>query len=686
MLRFKSIFCLLQAFLLLISSFSVYDSDFKRWVDRAAMEITATSDFTFDSISAEELTVTASEKQRCRQWYEENILTAENPAYDFTVGGKKLGGSLADWQITVGEESAEGQYYRHGKTAFITLAHKKSELVATVEATIYEAYATCEWTVHMENTGKVDSPVIKNFYAADCEVETGRSELYFSHGSTDRNDDFELQKSAVSVTPMVFNANGGRSGSWLPYWNICGSEYGVVTANGWTGQWYTALRQTAKGVHLQSKQEFFEAYLTAGETVRSPLVSLTFYENTNAVKGFNTFRSWENDCVYTESAFPLTCTVLAGEFDRRNTEEYIQQINGYSEEVCEATDFLWRDAGWYKINGDWYDSVGNWEADPERFPDGLAPIADAAEARGMRLLLWYEPERCCKDTTVYNECKKHEGWLIECSDTVNMVNLAFDGACDYLGNLIANSIKENHVSLYRQDFNFVPLPLWQNADDALWGGREGIEENHYVTNLYRYLDTLIEVNPGLVIDNCASGGRRLDLEMSRRSIPLWRTDYNCSNAEGVIREDCIEATQVASYGVSCWLPLTGTGLNAYSEYAERSLITPCTQRPGYECVRCYTDKNYFPLYYGGLNTEDWLAMEYGDGEAGFAVIYRRENVTEETFLLKLSGLSPDKQYEVFDYDNQSEIITRSGAELMAAGLTVTVKEAPKAAMYVYRLA
>lgn len=685
MLRIKSFLCLLQSFLMLVSSFSVYDSNFKRWVDKAALKVTSINDFGFDSISSDELEITDGEKQRCRKWFDENIRTESNPAYNFTVAGKKLKSNLSDWEISVGDESEVGKIHRNGITSYITLKHKTDDLIAVVEATIYEEYATCEWTVYIENSGKNNSPVIKDFYAADCLVDTGLSDVYFSRGSQPTAEDFELWKSAVCITPMIFNANGGRSSSWLPYWNISGEKYGIITTNGWTGQWYTSLCQKLNGVYLKSKQEFFSAYLTPNEKVRSPLVSLTFYENSNAMKGFNTFRDWESDCVYTESAFPLTTTGLAGEFDRRGTDEYIEQINSYSDEMCEQVDFLWRDAGWYKINNNWYDSVGNWEPDPERFPDGFAPIADAAEERGMKLLLWYEPERCCKDTTVYNECKNHEGWLIECSDEVNMVNLAYDGACEYLGNLIANSIKDNHVALYRQDFNFTPLSLWRDADDSFWDGREGIEENHYVTNLYKYLDTLIEVNPGLIIDNCASGGKRLDLEMSRRSIPLWRTDYNCADENGNVPDDSLEATQVGSYGLSFWLPLSGTGLNLTGEYADRSLIVPCSQRVGYETVRKFVDKNYFPLYYGGADKSDWLAMEYGDESEGFAVIFRRENVKDNKFLLKLSGLDKSSEYEVFDYDNQDEIITKSGAKLMNSGITITVNEAPKAAMYVYRV-
>ncbi len=278
MIYFKSVLCLLQAFLMIVSSFSVYDSNFKFWVDRGALSLTSVTDFSFDSIDAKSLAVTDEEKESCRRWFDSNILTSENPAYDFTLGGKSLRKNPADWDITIGEESAEGEKYRHGKTSYITLNHKGSGITATVEATIYENYAACEWTVFIKNGGNDTSPVIKNFHAADCEFDTGFSELYFSKGSEPASDDFELMKSLVCPTPMVFNANGGRSESFLPYFNIKGTKCGITACIGWTGQWYASISQGVSGVDFKAKQEFFNAPLNAGEEIRSPLVSLSFYD------------------------------------------------------------------------------------------------------------------------------------------------------------------------------------------------------------------------------------------------------------------------------------------------------------------------------------------------------------------------------------------------------------------------
>ncbi len=685
----RTVLSLIQAFLYLISSFSVVDSNFKERVDWAAIGVTSTTNVSFPSIDAESLKVSDEERAACREWFDRNIRYADGtycaPAYNFTVGGKSLRRHTNEWSFDVSPESAQDEVRRGGKTTYITLTHKKSGIVATVEATIYEAYATCEWTVFLHNSGDTESPVISSFYAADCTLPLGYPDLFVSKGSGADANDFELHRSFVNAIPMRFNANGGRSESTLPYFNLCGKRGGVVMAVGWTGQWFTSLSLRFGGVCVRAKQESFRASLEAQETVRSPLVSLTFYNGGNAIKGFNTFRAWESDCVYSESLTEITTVGLCNEFSTETSDDLVRSIREIPNELCENANYLWMDAGWYTYKEGWYDGVGNWTPNPNRFPNGLAPISEAAAERGLKFLLWYEPERCCTGTEVFNEASKHEGWLLQSSDEVNMVNLANDDACDYLGNLISESLRSNKVGLYRQDFNFTPLPLWEKADKDYCGGRKGITENHYVTNLYRYLDRLIEVNPGLVIDNCASGGKRLDLEMSRRSVPLWRNDYNCGNEKGEVKPDILEATQVNTYGLSFWLPLHGTCAYVDGEYADRTNILPCTQRPGYIDVREYLDDQYFPLSYGGMHTDRFLAMQYGDANEGVALIYKRENVRSDVYNIRFSGLQSDAMYTVRNYDDAEKATVYSGAKLMGEGLTVSIPDTPKCAIMLYSL-
>lgn len=683
----KIIISLIQALLFIVSAFSVPDSNFKVWVDRAAYDLSGTTEVSFESINADELDVSDEDKRLCREWYEENILTETSPAYNFKVGIKELQNNTDDWTFDFGEESEIGAVYRGGKTTYITLTHKKSDLVATVEATIYEENASCDWTVYIENAGDEDSPVVSDFYAADCVLPTGRkAEAYFSKGSFTEADDFELINTDISMLKMKFTANGGRTESFLPYFNLLGKDGGVVLAVGWSGQWYTSLAQRSDGVKIKVKQETLKGYLEANESIRSPLVSLTFYETDNALKGFNTFRNYTMDCVCPEGTKQVATTGIGVEGAGVTEEQVLQNIRNIPEAWTHSLDYAWVDAGWYPLRNNWSDSVGNWYADPERFPNGLGEVSKCLEERGMELLLWYEIERCCKDTAIYNECIKHDGWLIvnPDNDEANVVNFANEECLKYITDFMLESLRYNGVKCLRLDSNFTPLPRWEQADKSWEDGRKGFTENHYVTNLYRFLDTLLEEIDGLKLDNCASGGKRLDIEMSRRGIPLWRTDYNCMDGEGTSKPDILQATQAQTYGISFWLPYNGTCAYIYNEYADRTNIISCSQELSYYDIRPYMVDNYYPLTYGGVDTTRYLAMQFGDADEGMALIYKRENVTDNTYVLKLNGLDPDKTYELYDYDNPEKIITLTGKKLMSEGYEITINDTPKAVIMLYK--
>ena len=95
-------------------------------------------------------------------------------------------------------------------------------------------------------------------------------------------------------------------------------------------------------------------------------------------------------------------------------------------------------------------------------------------------------------------------------------------------------------------FNMDPLPYWQAADAP---NRQGMSEIRHIEGLYAFWDELLKRHPDLLIDNCASGGRRIDLETVGRSTPFWRTDGP---------RDPV-AHQCHTYGLLSWVPLSSTG-------------------------------------------------------------------------------------------------------------------------------
>lgn len=120
-----------------------------KWAQELAR--VSSDDISFAPYPAAQADASAEEKEKCRSWFEENILNANNaealPAYNFSVDGKSLHNTISQWTFSKGSASALGEKYTDGETTVITLKNETTGLAAEVEATIYPENATCEWTV-----------------------------------------------------------------------------------------------------------------------------------------------------------------------------------------------------------------------------------------------------------------------------------------------------------------------------------------------------------------------------------------------------------------------------------------------------------------------------------------------------------------------------------------------------------
>lgn len=641
----------------------------------------------FDSISAEEMSITNAEKNKASEWLESNIFSTDKKyPFTFKLDGEEF--NPDEWDVLATESPEFGAVYRNGQTEYLILTSKNKGLELRVEATSFKENATCQWIVYIKNTGTGNSGVISDFYALSSSFSTGDAELYYSMGSDTAASDFSLIKKNLSSFGKSFSASDGKpTEKYLPYFNVNGENGGILVGIGWTGQWIADFAEKKGVTDITVKQEHLNAYLLPGEEIRSPLVSLSFYENTNPLKGFNLFRKWITDSVYPENVTKDYYTVMevAGPMSTRTSDEIIEILNGIDASVYEKTDAFWMDAGWYSYTEGWHDGVGNWTVDTSRYDNGISELSGYAAEKGLGHVLWYEPERVYPGTQFHNVGSQHEQWLIYGSGDNIMWNLANEEAFSYYCEYLLNSLKENGVTVYRQDFNFAPLEYWQNADRDFYDGRTGICENHYVTNLYRFLDYLRDNIDGLIIDNCASGGKRLDLEMTFRSIPFWRSDYNCA-----YHYNLFEATQSHTYGLSFWLPISGSALYMQNEYSMRSAAMPLmlmdffsNTHPDFdfqEDQRKFMTGNYYPLDFGSFDKDKMLAMQFTSDNAlsGTALIYKRPEVNASEYTVKFNGLIASKTYDIYDIDSPEKIYSKTGKELMSEGLTISLPDGEKA--------
>lgn len=675
---------------------------------RREKSVSGSTDVSFEPVSAQDMKISPAEKNACREWFEKNVVNAGPdgtvPAYNFTFGDRTLRDTLSDWTFTAVKRSEPYERYRNGRYSEISFSSGKYHLQGRVEAVLYEENATCEWTVYLKNTGTGKSKKISDFYAVDTAFRTGKNSLYANRGSSGCADDFTLFRSAEDGENRFTCRDGRSSDTFLPYFNVSGENAGICLAVGWSGQWCTVIDRGESSVSARVRQETLDAKLLPGEEIRSPLVSLTFYGGSNPVKGFNLFRRWVTDCLLDED-LPETLTNVDALYvsPTRTASDMTGDLNRIPPERFSSLDNIWMDAGWYcEGKGSiWDDRFGVWQSTENRFPQGVGEISRYGAQRGLGLVLWYEEERLSnvEESPLYTEAKKHKGWLLGEDNgkyTTGLVwNFGNGEALQFIRSYIGDSLKKAGATVFREDSNFDPLSYWKYGDRHINNNRSGITENHYVEAHYRFLDYLFEDNENLkLFDACASGGRRLDLEVIRRGVPMWRSDYNCDP-----HPDLVEATQSQTYGSSFWIPYTGTSCYTGSEYRVRSSlyqdfqlgIDQVCDTPTYEMIMKYKNEraavsgNFYPVVFGGSAKDRLHGMQYGTDSSGFAVLYNRADVPEGTFTLHLSGLETDGTYRVYDADRPGEAKLLSGEQLMKDGINVPLGSGEEALLFEYEL-
>jgi alpha-galactosidase len=326
--------------------------------------------------------------------------------------------------------------------------------------------------------------------------------------------------------------------------------------------------------------------------------------------------------------------------------------------------------------------------DRSRFPNGLREISDFAHSQGVNALLWFEPERVTAGTWL---TENHPDWILG-GAAGGLLDLGNPEAWEWLVNHVDRILVDEGIDLYRQDYNIEPLPHWLAADSD---ERRGLTENFYVQGYLAYWDELLRRHPGMLIDSCASGGHRNDLETMRRSVPLLRSDYFHTPI----------TNQCQTYGLASWLPYYGTAIvmGPLTPYAYRSFMCPHNtacfdmRNPDidYELARSLVEQwhriapyyleDYYPLLPYDTAEDVWMAWQFHnpDTDSGVVQGFRRTGSVFYGAHLSLRGLHAHHTYRFEDLDG-APAITLTGAEAEAGGLPLEIPERPGAVVIHYR--
>ncbi len=660
----------------------------------------------------------------CGKWVEKTFASGAQPPFSFTYDGKPSSTFIRKWKFSKSKPESTGE----GETLqSFFWTERPNGLRVECRVKTFSDFNAVEWTLYFKNMSDKDCGRIADVKAADVSLKSkvgasasGGWDLFYAKGSTASRDDFMAMTKEYSVgDSLTMSPELGRSSSGsFPYFNVKTPSGGVVFAVGWTGAWKAdIIRPSSDMFSISTGLKNLDTYLHPDEEIRTPLTVMVPWTGEDRMDGQNILRRFilahHHPKADGKPVTPPICSSFnygdpspCNEYTCLTTDYAIALVHRY-ERFGLLPDVFWLDAGWYEKAADWRNgynwcnAVGNWKVDRDRFPNGLGEIADAVHEEGCKFMVWFEPERVIKDS--YWAYEHPEYMLLagggkpvphEIDRTTYdsfIVNLGDDKANDWLCEQVINLMKENRIDYYRQDYNLDPEWFWYSNDEP---GRNGICEIRYITGLYKYWDRLRAAIPGLVIDNCASGGRRLDIEATSRSIPLWRTDYSYGEPIGY---------QCHTYGLSQWLPVSGTGLTKPDAFTARSSFSSAVifnwkisskdfnilemqkRKVEFLGIKDYFLEDFYPLTgYGDTTGEDiWIAYQLNkpsDG-SGRLVAFRRQQCTVESISVHLRGLVPDQVY-VFENQDSGDTFEATGQQL-SEGLTLTLKEARSSLYFKY---
>ncbi|MFF9363825.1 alpha-galactosidase [Streptomyces griseoluteus] len=390
--------------------------------------------------------------------------------------------------------------------------------------------AVDRWT-ELRHTGVDGEPVRIGLLAAARWTVPLRADYRLGHVVGGWSAENRLVREPLARAETVLTSRRGITGHQVNPWvaldaGDADEEHGEVwtSALAWSGSWRITVERTVHGLVAAthaSGHEGPEVVLRPGESWRTPL-STGLY----SPQGFGgASRAWHTH---------VRAHVLPRPEELRPVLYNSWEATGFDVDLTGQLDLARRaaalgvelfvmDDGWFGARKDDTAGLGDWTPAPDRFPDGLAPLAAEVRRLGMRFGLWVEPEMVNPDSDLY---RAHPDWVLHESgrsrtELRNQLVLDFGRpeVAAWAHAWLDSLVREHGVDHLKWDMNRVLTDAGRPSDpdaDRLW--------HEHVRAVHALMDRLRADHPRLRIEACSGGGGRTDLAMLARTDQVWTSD------------------------------------------------------------------------------------------------------------------------------------------------------------------
>jgi alpha-galactosidase len=460
-----------------------------------------------------------------RDWHR-----SDGPDSTVTLNGQRvdIGSSLTQFlDATVSEHWGGVQLNMRYRVALAGLEVTRSYVV-------YPGSPVIETWSSYQVTG-TRSVTLSEFAGYRLQVENGRLRWITGlHTEDDKGGPFTANEDDLDDGQTFGLGSGGRaSENNVPWFSVKSGDAQFFGAMLWAGSWSLKLKRQGDNLDVQLGLPAFTTSIDPGGTLEAPHA---IFGITNAFTP-DTGRALQS---FIEKGLrhgrPFASYVSYNTWYAYGT--HIDEASVLAEMNAAAAIGVEQfvvDAGWWAgavqdDPGDFFKSWGDWQADPDRFPNGLGALSDRAHQLGMRFGIWVEPERVAISTVgrdglaqerfLAMENGVYQPGVANRNAESAQVCLADPAAREWLSSSLLSFIEAVRPDYLLWDNNF-SITCMRSGHGH--GAQDGAFQ--HVRGVQSVLDRVREAYPNLEIENCSGGGNRLSLDMLAYSDTGWLDDH-----------------------------------------------------------------------------------------------------------------------------------------------------------------
>lgn len=200
------------------------------------------------------------------------------------------------------------------------------------------------------------------------------------------------------------------------------------------------------------------------------------------------------------------------------------------------------DCGWFVEEGvDWSVSMGDYVPSDRLFPKGMKHTADMIRQYGMKPGIWFEIDNVGHCSHAFSDHEEHllkrDGYTLT-TETRRFWDMRDPWVQEHLAELVIGRLKECGFEYMKMDYNETIGIGCDGAESLGEGLRQQMEAS------MAFIERVKREVPGIILENCASGGHKLEPLMMRL----------CSMASFSDAHECEEIPLIAANLHRCILP------------------------------------------------------------------------------------------------------------------------------------